>query len=220
MVDSDRLLACWNAAHATGQADAVNALAAVLEPVVRVNLSVRLRRVGSPTDLVDDLTQEVLFKATGSFRSCRAQSVPHIIGWVQMIAQRAVLDVLRRPGAPIQFGAVLLDDAHLDAAALREGDPGGANPAIVRLCELAVDAQRSLTTETTSLLWYRLVEGTPLRDLARRHGVHEGAIKRRFQRAIRSLRRRVRDRVSALPEVERATLEPLIESWERDGWPP
>lgn len=219
MVDSDRLVACWKAAQATGERDAVNALAAVLEPVARMTLAVRLRRVGSPADLVDDLTQEVLIKAAAGYRACRAQSAPHIIGWVKSIAQRAVLDVFRKPGAPLRFGAVFLDDAHLEAFCLRDGDPDGANPAIARLCELAVDAQRTLTTEATSLLWYRLVEGTPLKDLARRQGVHEGAIKRRFQRAIRSLRRRVRDRVSMLPEAERALLQPLIEAWERGGRP-
>lgn len=216
MVDTELLLQHWNAAR-RGDPVAIDATTRLLLPTVQHTVRCRLRRLGSPADLVEDVGQEVLFRLSLGFRRCRASSVPQILAWVHIIARRCVVDVLRSPNAPIRFGAVLLDDALLEAGWLREAELTPIDPAIARLCEFAVDAQRELSQHATQLLWHRLVEGTALRDLGVQYGVPEGAIKRRIQRAIAALRRRVRSRVARLPETERVQLEPLLQRWAVDG---
>jgi RNA polymerase sigma factor (sigma-70 family) len=213
MVDGELLLRHWKAAR-NGDLAALDAMTRLLEPMVQGVVRCRLRRLGSPPDLVEDIGQDVLFKLSLGYRRCRASSTPQILAWVHIIARRCVVDVLRSSSAPLRFGAVLLDDARLEAAWIQEADLSPSDPAIARLCEFAVEAQQALSLHATQLLWQRLIEGTALRDLGTQYGVPEGAIKRRIQRAIAALRRRVRARVDELPDPEREQLAPLLQRWE------
>jgi len=212
MVDSERLVQEWNAAR-RGDPVALDAVTRLLTPTVHAVIRCRLRRLGSPPDLVEDIGQDVLFKLSLGLRRCRATSTPQIIAWVHIVARRCVVNVLRSPNAPLRFGAVILDDHVLEAAGPWGSDDVPANPAVATLCAYAVEAQQSLSLHATQLLWHRLIEGTSLRDLGVQYGVPEGAIKRRIQRAIAALRRRVRRRVEQLPAAERDELLPLLYRW-------
>lgn len=138
---------------------------------------------GSPTD-ADDLAQEVLLEAWRSRAALREQTVP--FAWISAIARNVYLRWRRAQGraAARTTRNVILD--HLELA-----DDIDLELEIERrdLTALLDVAMGRLPAGTRSVLTERYVDDLPVREMAARRGVSEGAVSLHLHRGRRALKR-------------------------------
>jgi RNA polymerase sigma-70 factor (ECF subfamily) len=123
----------------------------------------------------EDLTQQVFLEAARD-RPRVGASEPPLLAWLYTVARRRFLDEAQRP-----VPAVLPEhEAGVSDDELRYGREV-ANAVRVAL--------QRLSAEHRDVLTRRLLEGVPFAELATRHGTTEGAMKMRFTRGLRELKR-------------------------------
>lgn len=179
-------------AHAGDQA-ALEAFASALYPVVRAALGRRVRR-SAPVEL-DDLIQAAVARAVTRLDQCGAADDRGVRAWASAVAWRVALEEFRSGAAAIRRRSVpLFDDDHdpvggrefaEDAPARHdaEDDPR------TWLARAAVEALDGMPGHVGVLFWMRLIEEAPWPDIARALGTTTAGVKRRFQRAVGTLRR-------------------------------
>lgn len=177
-----------------GSAVALNHLLRRMESPVYRYLVARLRAEPDAGDVALDLCQDALIRASLSLGRCTFASDGKLLAWVLTIARNVLLDHLRQARGR---GEVRADPAWSRTAAAA---PPGDEPVAPRLLEsFAAEALAEVPETTAELLRLRLVSGRSWKEVGDALGIAETAAKRRFQRAQVSLRRRILERVDALP---------------------
>jgi RNA polymerase sigma-70 factor, ECF subfamily len=128
-----------------------------------------LRRTGSHTD-AEELTQQVFADAASSISS--ADPPRSMRGWLYTVAERRLADELRRRTRAAEIARVLA----------AERPPGGEAP------ERVEEAVARLPLLQRRLVFMRVVEERPYREIARELGCNEAACKMRLVRALQRLR--------------------------------
>ena len=128
-----------------------------------------LRRTGSHAD-AEELTQQVFVDAASSLVA--ADPPRSMRGWLYTVAERRLVDELRRRRRAAEIARVLSVERPCEEKA-----PGELGEAVARLPLL----QRRL-------VFMRVVEERPYREIARELGCNEAACKMRLSRALRQLR--------------------------------
>jgi RNA polymerase sigma factor (sigma-70 family) len=123
----------------------------------------------------EDLTQQVFLEAARD-RPRVGAGEPPLLAWLYTVARRRFLDEGHRP-----VPAAL--PQHELGASDDERRYGREVASAIR-----VSLQR-LSAEHRDVLTRRLLEGVPFAELARRYDTTEGAVKMRFTRGLRELRR-------------------------------
>lgn len=183
-----------------GSAGAHDDLAAALYPDVRGVLAGRLRRCAR--DDLEDLTQAAMGQIARRLEQCRADSDRALRAWARAVAWHVALDTLRSDRAsptrhtlpsPSQAEAALQDVALAQWRAEQGAElwPDARERRRVRLARAAVCALDGLPQATGLLFWLRVMEGAAWQEVAAVLGTTPGGAKRRFQRAVATLRRRV-----------------------------
>ncbi|MCX4971445.1 MULTISPECIES: RNA polymerase sigma factor [unclassified Streptomyces] len=150
-------------------------------------LQARLLQRRIALDVVDDVLQETFIAvnySAGTYRDGNAR------GWLWTIAQRKLVDQLRKRG-------------RLDAAVEREGAlarsattlvaPSAEDAALgTQLTGTSVgDALTTLPDDAREILTLRYVDGFSVRETAERLGISQGTVKSRASRACEELRGRL-----------------------------
>ncbi len=130
-----------------------------------------LRRTGNHTD-AEELTQQVFADAASSFAS--ADPPRSMRGWLYTVAERRLVDELRRRTRAAEVARLLA----------AERAPGGEAPK--RVVEGAV---ARLPLRQRRLIFMRIVEERPYREIARELGCNEAACKMQLSRALQRLRK-------------------------------
>lgn len=196
-----------------GSAHHPRACATLIETVqrpVRSFLQRRAERCGFDVSFVDDVVQDALARIAMSAHRCKATSDASAMAWVFAVARSAWSDTLRREGP----ARLALDDPGVHGAALHSFDESWGHrqevtPALEILLQTAVDVSLALPTETGTLLWMRLIANEDWSHIGSSLGLSATAARRRFQRAQRTMRRLVRERLSTLSAPQRS----LAHSW-------
>ena len=128
-----------------------------------------LRRTGSHAD-AEELTQQVFADAAASFAS--AGPPRSMRGWLYTVAERRLVDEVRRRARAAEVARVLA----------AERPPGSEAPARVE------EAVARLPLMQRRLVFMRIVEERPYREIARELGCNEAACKMQLSRALRRLR--------------------------------
>ena len=128
-----------------------------------------LRRTGNHTD-AEELTQQVFADAASSFAS--ADPPRSMRGWLYTVAERRLVDELRRRTRAAEVARLLA----------AERPPGGEAP------ERVEEAMARLPLRQRRLVFMRIVEERPYREIARELGCNEAACKMRLSRALQRLR--------------------------------
>ena len=128
-----------------------------------------LRRTGSHTD-AEELTQQVFADVASSISA--ADPPRSMRGWLYTVAERRLVDELRRRRRAAEIARVLSVEHPYEERA-----PSELGEAVARLPLL----QRRL-------VFMRVVEERPYREIARELGCNEAACKMRLSRTLRRLR--------------------------------
>jgi RNA polymerase sigma-70 factor (ECF subfamily) len=128
-----------------------------------------LRRTGSHAD-AEELTQQVFADAAASFAS--ADPPRSMRGWLYTVAERRLVDEVRRRARAAEVARVLA----------AERPPGGEAP------EGVEEALARLPLLQRRLVFMRIVEERPYREIARELGCNEAACKMQLSRVLRRLR--------------------------------
>lgn len=236
--DATRLVPLLRAAQSGSSAapEALENLLLALYPVVWRFLRMRLGRWRDADEVTNDVSQETMVRICMAVGQCRADSDRSLTGWACTAAHRTLIDLLRSPASGLmaqQLAVELKTDLGLDDVAdtdaptaaidatpelsLSPDEARGYCPAESapreRLLELVVQAYNAVAEETGELLWWRLVMGAEWSEVGGQMSTTTAGAKRRFQRAICTLERAVRELVQALPSVERTAVEALLEHY-------
>lgn len=143
------------------------------------------RSQGAPTDILDDVVQDVLVTIHGA----RATYDPSrsFMAWATAITQRRTIDMLRKLGrrgarevhAPLAFETHAADD-NPEADAVRDGEASRLRAYVDELPETQREAVRALALEENSL-----------EDASKSTGRTKSALKVNLHRAIKTLRARM-----------------------------
>lgn len=121
----------------------------------------------------EELTQQVFADAAASMS--RGGAPRSLQGWLYAVAERRLVDELRRRARDAQIASLLAGE--VDAVSTRPTQAAAVADAVAQL----PDAQRRVVV-------MRVVEGRSHRDIARTLGCDEAACKMRLSRALRRLR--------------------------------
>lgn len=157
-------------------------------------LQARLLQRRIALDIVDDVLQETFIAVNygaGTYRDGNAR------GWLWTIAQRKLVDQLRRRGrldaAVEPLGELARSGTALVAPSAEEAALG------TQLTGTSVgDALTALPEDAREVLTLRYVDGFSVRETAERLGISQGTVKSRASRACEELR----DRLGALRRRE------------------
>jgi RNA polymerase sigma factor (sigma-70 family) len=194
-----------------GDRTALNAVAQWLYPVVDEALRWRARRL-PPADR-EDLTQAAVARAAERLARCDAADVHGVRAWARAVAWRLYLEDWRTGASAVARRSVPLypDDTAADPRGatgwVGRGDERNAGSAfgargateariddegpVAALARAAVDALDQLPRPVGLLFWMRLIEEASWSEIAAAFGTTTAAVKRRFQRAQATLRRRL-----------------------------
>lgn len=158
---------------------------------------VRKRLRGLPNAECDavDITHEALLKINRSLAQCRATNDHEAWSWIWTIVERTRVDYCRRE-LPELAHEVFRDEVARslgiasweDWRQALDDEPSSGE---ARLMRLVMECYEAMPEETMELLWERLHLGVSFPELATKYGATPGAIKRRCQRAVSTLRRQV-----------------------------
>jgi DNA-directed RNA polymerase specialized sigma24 family protein len=174
-------------------------------------------------DAAEDVAQVALVRVAAHLGTCRATSPVQFAAWALAIGRRAVWDARAQAFGERSRRRTPLD--HLLAGgdewllAVDPHEPGEGlrgSPAMVALLRAALDAHdayAAASARSAELIWMRVVGAATWEDIATVVGASPSAVKRRFQRAQRRLRREAVRRVHALPADERARALALLREW-------
>ncbi|HEY0779091.1 MAG TPA: sigma factor, partial [Gemmatirosa sp.] len=202
-----------------GDAASLARLVPALYAIARQTLAARLRNV--ECDDLADLASEGVVKAVEHLHAARPVSATMFRAWVRAVVWRTALDAQRARGRrDAAWRAFSLDarshegegsgtiaDAASDAAVdawPEAGDASHDTPLAV-LARLAVDAQRELPPGAAVVLWAHLVTGAGWAEVAVLVGTTPAGAKRRYQRALASLRGAVWRAAPELPPAVRVS---------------
>ena len=139
-----------------------------------------IRRRARSREDAEDLTQEVFLAAIAALGEARLHEPEAPLGWLYAVAQRRLIDRLRRESTR----AVSLVEAP-EAAAPAYG------PSVV---SLLVASLNELEEGQRRVIVMKLFEGRPFREIAAELGVAEEACRARFSRGLAALRERLREK--------------------------
>jgi RNA polymerase sigma factor (sigma-70 family) len=162
----------------------------------------------SGDDIVQDLAQECVLRVMRALAECQATTDAGFLAWCRTIAKNAGLDRFRAEKrereslAAVQMLSAGTGDWHQD-------DNAHA-PAIRMLLQALAEALRHEPEGAHEVLWHRLVQGDTWEAAAKGLQVSPAGSKRRYQRTIRRLDRRVRCTLAVLQPVQRERLTGLL----------
>jgi len=173
----------------------------------------KVRRSPDAEDLAADIAQDALIRIAKGVRSCRAGSDGEVVSWAISIAHRVVLDVVRSR----QSGLQAMYFADVTAQAMfgmsmedSVGQRAEMEPAMELLLSLMAEACNGAIDATGELLWWRLIVSLDWREIGERVDTTAAGAKRRFQRAIETLRVEIVRRIDALPSADHAAVLALF----------
>lgn len=171
-----------------------------VEPAIRTFIQFRVTRAGFDHSFAEDVLQDALLLITLRAHQCRATSVRSAMSWMRSVARSAITEAMRREGPPRSS----LDGQRSAGAAVQSFDESiGRRPectaGMETMLRLTVDASLALSPQDATLLWMRLIAEEEWSDIGLALGISATAARRRFQRAQRSMRRRVQHELSSLP---------------------
>jgi RNA polymerase sigma factor (sigma-70 family) len=173
----------------------------------------KVRRSPDADDLAADIAQDALIRIAKGVRACRAQCDGEVVTWAMTIAHRLVLDLVRSRQSGLQatyfadiaaqamFGMTMEDSV---------GQRPEMEPAMELLLQLMADAYNGAIDSTGELIWWRLIISLDWREIGEQVQTTPAGAKRRFQRAMETLRLEVIRRVDALDEVDRKAVLALL----------
>lgn len=147
------------------------------------------RRCGSP-ELALDLVSQTFVEGFQKRRQFRGRSLEEASAWLWTIARRQLADYGRRGQVERRVlqsvGAVvprpLADDEYERIEQLA---------GMEELCDLVREHFEALPEEQREALLYRVVNGSPYDEVARKLGISEEAARARVSRGLRALARKV-----------------------------
>jgi RNA polymerase sigma factor (sigma-70 family) len=201
----------------SGDRSGAEAVLVTLYPAISRFLSRRFGRDARVVGIIEDLVQESMLRVAEQMNQCTAQHDGQVVIWALTVARRVALEQFRnwRSGIVLSTRVIDLRSDLLPAPVDAESEPGYAgdpeSPSVaVLLCRFAVEAQNELPEGTMDLLWARLMDEASWKEIGERFGTTEGAVKTRFQRVQRDVRRKVLDRVARLPTQDRTRVEAYL----------
>ncbi len=173
----------------------------------------RVRLSPDASDMAADIAQDALIRIAKGVRACRAQSDGEVMAWAITIAHRLVLDLVRSRQSGLQ--ALYFADVTAQAmfgVSMEEslGQRAELSPAMELLLSLMADACNGAIDATGELLWWRLIVSLDWREIGERVHTTPAGAKRRFQRAMETLRLEIVRRVDALPPADREAVLALF----------
>lgn len=203
------------AARGEGEAadGALEKLLILLHAPIKRYAFAKVRRSPDADDLAADIAQDALIRIAKGVRACRAQSDGEVVTWAMTIAHRLVLDLVRSRQSGLQatyfadiaaqamFGMTMEDSV---------GQRPEMEPAMELLLQLMADAYNGAIDSTGELIWWRLIISLDWREIGEQVQTTPAGAKRRFQRAMETLRLEVIRRVDALDEVDRMAVLALL----------
>lgn len=192
-----------------------------------VRRAIAAHAAGYPEDILADATQEAMVCVNRRLAGCRASTDGALVRWAMVVGWHEALRYLRSPaaGLPTGFRAEALDERATNAADVTawlqiaadpvapegtDDDATTADRPLALLVRVVAHSYATLPSHHTDVLWRRAVIGAPYRELAATYSTTAGATKRRFQRAVATLRRSVLQRAANLQEPERTAVLGLI----------
>ena len=187
-------LAALVARARSGDRVALEAVAVAVYPVVRAMLRRRLRGDGHLE--ADDLTHIAVTRAVARLGTCQAADDRGVRAWVRGVAWRVALEEMRTGAAVLARRTRALGDYDRGSdptVGLTAEDPATWEAGVVgpldELARAAVDALDRIPRHVGVLFWMRLIEAATWPATAHALGTTTAGAKRRFQRAIATLRR-------------------------------
>ena len=192
-------------------------LAQLYEPVLQFVRN-RARRHRDGEDLAADIAQETLIRLARAAEDCRAVTNTQVLAWALTTARHVLIDAWRSPEWRLAGARGPASEAaseaewHTLAQSFEEsaGHASEVTPACAILLRLAVEACDAARDGVAALCWTRLVAGADWAQIAGTFGTTEYAIKRRFQRAVGSMRRDVLRRVATLDQSEQTAVREFL----------
>lgn len=177
---------------------------------VHVSRYLRTWLAGSGDDVVQDLAQECVLRVATALSDCQAATDAGFLAWCRTIAKNAGLDRFRAEKRERESQAVIeiLSRGISDS----RQDEDTCTPAMRMLLQALAEALGHESEGTHAVLWYRLVQGDTWEAAAQELQVSPAGSKRRYQRTLRRLDRRVRCTVAALQPADRARLETFLKT--------
>ena len=174
----------------------------------------RFRDHPNAQDVVRDVTQEVLTRIVTNLHSCRATAHRQVWAWIYRIAQHAGTDYLRATARTTAVDCFLREFERATGSAswrrwretLDETPPASELLVLRYLFESYEDCPEA----TAELIWHRVIYAATFEEIGALLGTSAAAAKRRWQRAIATIRRSVLRRIGELPANERAAAEEEI----------
>lgn len=169
-----------------GDTRSLEALLARVHPMLRRYAATT---VGTHHDMASDIAQESLVRIVRGIHQLRADNESQIVAWCLAITRNLCIDWLRHLAIEPTHNASSSNFAY-EAVPERRSDSAEESPrqmlfALVSACE------RELPDITRSILYLRLVEGAPWKEIGHSLELPATAAKRRFQRAQTTLLRSV-----------------------------
>jgi len=185
-----------------------------LMPRVWDYLSKKVPACRDADDVVADLTQQTMIKIGNAIERCEASSDGAVVRWALTTAHHVMLDAFRSPetGLAARAMAVGLDELRQDTVSFEVAD-GGREPgsrAYEILVALTMEAYNAAAESVGALFWWRLIGGREWVEVGAALDTTGPAAKRRFQRAVETLRAEVERRVEALPSPDREDVRRLV----------
>ncbi len=183
-------------------ADILNAHRTYLLKVAGDLLRPELRPKVSPSDLV----QESIIVAIRKFQSFHGSSPHQLRAWMEAILRRKYCNLQR----VFYRNARHAIGKEVSIEAARAQNPGweiperrGQDAEIDRLRQLEMIRHevRKLTPAEADVFELRMERDLPVAEIARRLGISEACVHKRYQRAVRHLFERIHDRVDSESEI-------------------
>lgn len=176
---------------------------------------------------VEDVVAEVLFRVFRHHEQCDARSDRAVMAWVLTIAHNEALRLLERH--PFRYSVLIgdLDPSRVDTRSKARGsvpprqetyhaaqEPSRSS-GLAALLEVLEQVDRGIKPELARLLYLRLVEDRSWSEIGSVLGIAPSAAKLRFQRAQRSLAKRVLQGVAELPAPKRSAATEFLKRLEK-----
>lgn len=175
-------------------------------PAMRSLIERRAARIGFDHAFAEDVLHDALLLVATRSHQCRATTDRAAMKWMLSIARSALSNALRHEGPRHRS----LDDGQSPADPSQTFDESigrraEGSPGLEILLRLVVDAGLTLSAADATLMWMHLIVAEEWATIGAALGISATAARRRFQRAQRSMRRRVHRALWSLPHAERDT---------------
>jgi RNA polymerase sigma factor (sigma-70 family) len=156
--------------------------------------------------LVDDVVGDALMHVARGLGSCHANTDAEFLAWCRRIAKNAGLDLLRTAARQRRVQGVL---AELTPGNAGEG-PEIQHPAVCALLQCLEAVLAGESDEVQEILWRRLVQHDTWIAIGEALRSSPGACKRRYERTLGRLRRRIEHAVGQMPGEQQAGIQALL----------